>query len=134
MIRNKQKIPDSNARTGGIVLILYGILIGLITGFLGAGGGFLIIPALVLIMKMEMKEAVGTSLLIIALNSLTGFAGDINHYTTDWQFLLIITSIAASGIFIGSYLNRKVNASSLKKGFGWFILIMGIYIIGNEIF
>lgn len=110
------------------------MLIGLVTGFLGAGGGFLLIPALVLLMKLPMKEAIGTSLFIIALNSLIGFIGDIGRHVIDWKLLIIITSIAITGIFIGGYLNQKINSQKLKKGFGWFILFMGIYIIVKEIF
>lgn len=115
-------------------LLLFGVLVGLATGFLGAGGGFLIIPALVLILKMPMKKAVGTSLLIIALNSLIGFTGDLGHIAIDWKFLLIISSIAIAGIFIGGALAKKITGDKLKKGFGWFVLIMGIYIIIKELF
>ncbi len=115
-------------------LLFYGILIGLATGFLGAGGGFLLIPALVLLLKMPMKNAIGTSLLIIALNSLVGFTGDIGHFTIDWKFLIIITLVAVAGIFIGGLLAKKLEGEKLKKGFGWFVLLMGIYILVKEIF
>ena len=111
-----------------------GDLIGLATGFLGAGGGFLIIPALVLILKMPMKNAVGTSLLIIALNSLIGFTGDLGHIQIDWKFLLTISAIAIAGIFIGGVLAKKIPGEKLKKAFGWFVLVMGIYIIIKELF
>jgi hypothetical protein len=115
-------------------LLLYGVLIGLATGFLGAGGGFLLIPALVLILKMPMKKAVGTSLLIIALNSLIGFTGDIGHFKIDWNFLTIITLIAVAGIFIGGFLAKKIEGDKLKKAFGWFVLVMGMYILVKEVF
>jgi uncharacterized membrane protein YfcA len=115
-------------------LLMYGILVGLATGFLGAGGGFLIIPALVLILKMPMKTAVGTSLLIIALNSLIGFTGDLGHIAIDWKFLGIITAIAVAGIFIGGAMAKKIAGEKLKKGFGWFVLVMGVYIIIKELF
>jgi uncharacterized membrane protein YfcA len=115
-------------------LLLYGVLIGLATGFLGAGGGFLLIPALVLIMKMPMKKAVGTSLLIIALNSLIGFTGDIGHFKIDWNFLTIVTLIAVAGIFAGGFLAKKIEGDKLKKAFGWFVLVMGMYILVKEIF
>lgn len=113
-------------------LLLYGVGIGLVTGLLGAGGGFLLIPALVLLLKMPMKEAVGTSLLIIALNSLIGFLGDIGSFNINWTFLLTITAIAIGGIFIGSWLSKKIEGQKLKKGFGWFVLIMGVYILIKE--
>lgn len=113
-------------------LVLYGIAIGLVTGFLGAGGGFLLIPALVLLLKLPMKKAIGTSLMIIALNSLIGFTGDLGHFTMDWHFLLKITAIAVAGIFIGGALSKTIPGDKLKKGFGWFVLVMGIYILVKE--
>ncbi len=134
MIRNKKPNADKGAKSHPQQLIIYGISIGVVTGFLGAGGGFLLIPALVLIMKLPMKEAIGTSLMIIALNSLIGFVGDIGLHETDWNFLIIISAISVAGIFLGGYFNGKVNAEKLKKGFGWFVLIMGIYIIIREVF
>ena len=115
-------------------LLLYGVGIGLATGLLGAGGGFLLIPTLVLLVGLNMKEAVGTSLLIIALNSLIGFLGDLGHYTIDWVFLGTLTIIAMAGIFVGGFLSKKIEAGKLKKGFGFFVLIMGIYILIKEIF
>lgn len=115
-------------------LLLYGVGIGIATGLLGAGGGFLLIPTLVILVGLPMKEAVGTSLLIIALNSLIGFTGDLGHFHIDWLFLLKITAIAVVGIFIGGYLNEKIDGSKLKKGFGWFVLAMGVYIIIKEVF
>lgn len=120
--------------SGTIKLLLFGVLVGLVTGFLGAGGGFLIIPALVLILKIPMKTAVGTSLLIIALNSLIGFTGDLNHISIDWKFLAVITAIAIAGIFIGGALAKRIESHKLKKAFGWFVLIMGLYIIIKELF
>ncbi len=115
-------------------LLLYGIVIGLVTGFLGAGGGFLLIPALVLLIKIPMKKAIGTSLLIIALNSLIGFTGDIGHFVIDWKFLIIISLIAIAGVFIGGFLSKKIDGEKLKKAFGWFVLLMGIYILVKELF
>jgi uncharacterized protein len=113
-------------------LLGYGILIGTVTGLLGAGGGFLIIPALVILMKLPMRKAIGTSLFIIAINSLAGFAGDLGHFNIDWYFLLKITALAAVGIFIGGAASRRINDYQLKKGFGWFVLFMGIYILLKE--
>ncbi|WP_132053163.1 sulfite exporter TauE/SafE family protein [Pseudocnuella soli] len=113
-------------------LLGYGVVIGLITGLLGAGGGFLLIPALVFLLRLPMKKAVGTSLLIIALNSLIGFAGDLGQFSIDWWFLLKIALIAIAGIFIGGALSVKIPGGKLKKGFGWFVLVMGIYIILKE--
>lgn len=134
MIRNRTRsIVSQRTSKQPLLLVLYGFLIGLVTGFLGAGGGFLLIPALVLLMKLPMKEAIGTSLLIISLNSLIGFAGDVGRYTIDFKFISIVTLISISGVFIGGFFNQKVNSDKLKKGFGWFVLVMGLYIIFKEI-
>ncbi|TLV01365.1 sulfite exporter TauE/SafE family protein [Dyadobacter luticola] len=113
-------------------LFAFGTGIGLTTGLLGAGGGFLLIPTLVLLLGMPMKEAVGTSLLIIALNSLIGFAGDLGHFQIDWGFLLTVTSIAIAGLFLGGLIGNYLNVDRLKRGFGWFVLVMGAYIIIHE--
>jgi len=114
-------------------LLGYGIGIGLITGLLGAGGGFLLIPALMFLIKLPMKKAVGTSLVIIAMNSLFGFVGDLGHFTIRWIFLLSLTMIAVAGIAVGTRLSKGIPAGKLKKGFGWFVLLMGSYIILKEI-
>jgi len=115
------------------MIALEGSVVGVITGIVGAGGGFLIIPALVLLAKLPMKMAVGTSLLIIAAKSLIGFLGDLSTQTIDWQLLLIFTGLSIVGIFIGSALSKKINEKVLKTGFGWFVLVMGIYIITKEL-
>ncbi|HET9058061.1 MAG TPA: sulfite exporter TauE/SafE family protein [Chitinophagaceae bacterium] len=116
------------------LILLEGIVVGVLTGLVGAGGGFLIIPALVLLSKLPMKQAIGTSLLIIAAKSLIGFTGDIKHYQMDWKLLLTVTGLAVIGIFVGNYLSHKISGEKLKKGFGWFVLVMGIYIITKELF
>jgi uncharacterized membrane protein YfcA len=114
------------------MIIIEGLVVGIITGLIGAGGGFLIIPALVLLAKLPMKKAVATSLLIIAIKSLIGFIGDVENLEIDWNFLLTFTSISVVGMFIGIYLNKFIDGKKLKKGFGWFVFIMGIYIIIKE--
>jgi uncharacterized protein len=136
MIRNKK---GKSAETGEQkfnypIILLEGAIVGMLTGLVGAGGGFLIIPALVLLSKLPMKQAVGTSLLIIAAKSLIGFTGDLGKQTMDWTLLLSVTGLAIVGIFIGNALSKKVSADGLKKGFGWFVLVMGIYIIVKELF
>ena len=134
MIVNKRPEPKSGEKISYNypLIIIQGIFLGFVTGAVGAGGGFLIIPALVLLAKLPMKKAVATSLLIIAVNSLIGFTGDIANLDIDWKFLLIFTSIAVVGIFIGIKLNTFIDGKKLKKGFGWFVLLMGIYIIFKE--
>ncbi len=116
------------------MIMLEGTVVGLLTGLVGAGGGFLIIPALVLFSKLPMKMAVGTSLLVIAAKSLIGFTGDLTHYKMDWKLLLIVTGTAIAGIFIGNAINKKVPGERLRKWFGWFVLVMGIYIFVRELF
>ncbi|OAB77385.1 sulfite exporter TauE/SafE family protein [Cochleicola gelatinilyticus] len=114
------------------LVVIEGFVVGVLTGIVGAGGGFLIIPALVLLAKLPMKKAVATSLLIIAVKSLIGFIGDIENLDIDWTFLLIFSGISVGGIFIGIWANKFVNGKKLKKSFGWFVLIMAIYIIFKE--
>jgi uncharacterized membrane protein YfcA len=139
MIRNNNEQEEATNEKNGQtfnypMIILEGIVVGMLTGLVGAGGGFLIIPALVLFSKLSMKQAIGTSLLIIAAKSLFGFVGDLHHYEMDWKLLLLITSLAIGGIFIGNAFSKKIPGERLKKWFGWFVLIMGIYIIIKEIF
>ncbi|MFL1894764.1 sulfite exporter TauE/SafE family protein [Aquimarina sp. 2-A2] len=135
MIRNKRKETDEETKVtyNYLLIIVEGLVVGAITGIVGAGGGFLIIPALVLLAKLPMKKAVATSLLIIAIKSLIGFIGDVQAHHIDWQFLLIFTGISIVGIFIGIWLNKFIDGKKLKKGFGWFVLVMGMYIIYKEI-
>jgi uncharacterized membrane protein YfcA len=111
-----------------------GLIVGTITGLVGAGGGFLIIPALVLLAKLPMKQAVGTSLIIIAAKSLLGFLGDLkSDEFIDWAFLGIFSAVAIGGILLGSMLSKRIPNEKLKPAFGWFVLVMGIYIIGREL-
>lgn len=137
MILSKEKPVEETIRTtrkhAVFPLIILGLLIGCITGLLGAGGGFLIIPTLVLFLKIPMKKAVGTSLLLIAINSLFGFLFSLKQFRFDWTLLLCFTVLATIGIFIGSKLAAKIPGNTLKRGFGLFVLIMGIYIIVKEL-
>ena len=118
-----------------IKLALVGFAVGIVTGFLGAGGGFLIIPALIFFASLSMKQAIGTSLFIIAINAIIGFVGDlVNKVQMNFKFLLLFAAIAVVGIFVGTYLSKKIDGNKLKPAFGWFVLIAGIYIITKEIF
>jgi uncharacterized membrane protein YfcA len=114
------------------VILLEGAIVGIITGLVGAGGGFLIIPALVLLSKLPMKEAVGTSLVIIAAKSLIGFFGESGETIIDWTLLTSVAAFATAGIFMGIYLSKKIDGAKLKPLFGWFVLLMGVYIIIKE--
>ena len=114
------------------MILLEGSIVGVLTGLVGAGGGFLIIPALVILSKLPIKEAVGTSLVIIAAKSLIGFFGEKGSMAFDWSFLALITTLSIIGIFIGTALSKKVDGNKLKPAFGWFVLAMGIYILIKE--
>ncbi|MEN9997138.1 MAG: hypothetical protein RI922_128 [Bacteroidota bacterium] len=117
------------------LIFLQSILIGFITGLVGAGGGFLIIPALILFAHIPMKRAVGTSLLIITTNSAIGFLSAIKaNYTIDWNLLTFFTFSSVIGIFLGFILAKKIPGEKLKRGFGWLVMIMGIYIIIDNLF
>jgi uncharacterized membrane protein YfcA len=134
----KKPIAETEQEAGQPIHLLKaltrGVEVGVLTGLLGAGGGFLIIPVLVFSFHLPMKKAIGTSLLIIAMNSLFGFAGDLFHHHFDWMLLLPITAIAVTGTFIGRRLGQDLAGEKLKKWFGWFVLVMGIYIIIHELF
>lgn len=114
------------------LILLEGSVVGVLTGLVGAGGGFLIIPALVVLSKLPMKEAVGTSLVIIAAKSIIGFLGESGQGLMDWKFLALVTFFAIVGIVTGFSLSGKINGEKLKPAFGWFVLVMGVYIILKE--
>lgn len=142
MIRDDKKNGDSKVedeknpelKFNYPMILLEGTVVGMLTGLVGAGGGFLIIPALVMLSKLPMKMAVGTSLLIIAAKSLIGFIGDVQSAAAsmDWMLLFVVSALAILGIFMGNRLSVKINGAKLKKGFGWFVLVMGIYILIKE--
>ncbi|WP_346236365.1 sulfite exporter TauE/SafE family protein [Niabella insulamsoli] len=134
MIKNETEGLKTGIRKAGVIEILfYGVIVGLVTGLLGAGGGFLLTPALIILLRIPIKRAVGTSLVIITINSFVGFADDVTHHTMNWALLLTITGVAILGIFIGLALSRNLDKRLLKKGFGWFVLIMGMIIVIQEI-
>ena len=142
--KNTKEIPGQKP-TYGISLALVGLVEGLFTGIVGAGGGFLIIPALVILGKLPMKKAIASSLFIITVKSLVGFGGDLMHLNVVWsaplnemvlslKFLLTIITLATLGIITGNYLNKKMDGAKLKKGFGWFVLGMSFVIIIEQFF
>lgn len=139
MIKPKKKGAEEDETTTTIkynygMILVEGLLVGTLTGLVGAGGGFLIIPALVIFARMPMKLAVGTSLFIIAAKSLLGFLGDLQaNELIDWTLLLSFTGLSIIGIFIGIFLSKKIAGNKLKKAFGWFVFLMGIYILIKEL-
>lgn len=131
----KEKIVVEDVQLNYFKIALMGILIGLVSGFVGAGGGFLIVPTLLFFAKTPMKMAVGTSLFIVSAQSLIGFTGDImSNQIIDWKLLEYFTLASIIGIFIGNFIAKKVEDEKLKTSFGWFVLAMGIYIILRELF
>ena len=134
MIKGEKKINQLPLKKKIPVLNFFGGLgIGSLTGLIGAGGGFIIIPALIKIGDLTMKTAIGTSLAIITMNSFFGFLGSVSQINIDWRVLILFTLFASSGIFIGSFFSRKINSVTLKKGFGYFVLVMGVFILIKEI-
>jgi uncharacterized membrane protein YfcA len=131
--RGKTRSEEEEITYNYPMIMLEGVVVGVLTGLVGAGGGFLIIPALVLLARLPMKLAVGTSLLIIAAKSLIGFTGDMMTMSIDWSFLAIFSAFAIAGIVLGSWLTRYIPGPRLKPAFGWFTLAMGVYIIGREL-
>lgn len=135
MIKGRSEVKDlSIKKKNHVINFIGGLCIGGLTGLVGAGGGFIIIPALIRLGNLTMKVAVGTSLAIITMNSFVGFVGSIQTITIDWSILIPFTLLAIVGIFIGDKLSTKVKGSQLKKGFGWFVLVMGGYIFIKELF
>lgn len=133
MIRGRKELKREESSYKVLFLIIEGLLIGLLTGLVGAGGGFMIIPALVIMAGLPMKVATGTSLLIIGVNSLVGFTGDVLNLDITWGFLLLLTGLAISGIFIGNWLTHKIHSTHLRQSFGWLTLVMGCWILIKEL-
>lgn len=124
----------SKASLNNVVLLLLGFTVGVLTGFVGAGGGFIIIPVLNAFAGLDIKKAIGTSLLVIAVNSLLGFFGDLFNLQPDWGLLAKLSTLSIIGVLIGTYFNSKVPAKLLKKGFGFFVLLLGSWIIFKQIY
>ena len=134
MFRGAKPHPDERGdrtsrpmRAG--VLVLEGITVGVFTGLVGVGGGFLVVPALVAVGRLPMKEAVGTSLAVIAMKSLAGFSGYLGQVEIPWAFMGGFTMAASLGIFAGSSLTRFVPARSLQRGFAAFLVIVGTFVL-----
>ncbi len=138
MIRNgrqpEKKEDDHPQHFNYPLIFVSGFFIGLLTGMVGAGGGFMIIPVLVILAELPMKLAIGTSLTIIASNSIIGFIGDLSEQPViNWPFLLSFTLLAVSGIFIGNAQSKRISGQKLKPIFGWFVLFIGLYVLIREL-
>jgi uncharacterized membrane protein YfcA len=134
MLKTQKESEVVEYKSNSMVMVMIKLFfVGILIGLIGAGGGFLIIPALLKFAKLPMKKAIGTSLLIITINSLIGFTGDLQNMAMDWQFLLTFTFISVIGIFVGLYIQQYINEKHLKKIFGVFVLIMSLFILYKEI-
>jgi uncharacterized membrane protein YfcA len=130
MIRKKKEELISDSHLSYSKLVIQSIIVGAITGFVGVGGGFLIIPSLILFAGLSMKKAVGTSLMVMTISSLLGVLGDVTtNVPIDYYFLLLFSGFAITGIIGGSYLTAYTTDSKLKPAFGWFVLSMGIFVL-----
>jgi uncharacterized membrane protein YfcA len=131
--KNQESVNRVIDNSHSIFILVLGLIIGLLTGFVGAGGGFIIVPALIFLTRLPVKVAIGTSLFIIMMKSFIGFLGDLQTTSMDWEFLITFSILAALGIMIGVQVAKLTKAKNLKTIFGWFILIVGIYIIFKEL-
>lgn len=129
MLKGRKDVEEKDVKLNYALIVAEGLVVGIITGIVGVGGGFLIVPALVLLAGQSMKKAVGTSLLIISLKSFSGFVGYIGQVQIPWMFLLQFTAFSGVGIFVGSALVQYVSQTALKKAFAVFLIIMGIFIL-----
>ncbi|WP_282142958.1 sulfite exporter TauE/SafE family protein [Cellulophaga baltica] len=133
--RNTLILHDKKPRENNYIkIVAAGFFIGLVTGIIGIGGGFLIIPILVFFLKIPMKKAVATSLFIIAIKSLIGFLGDVSNLSINWTFLIPFTTLSILGIFLGIYLSSFVKGEKLKRYFGWMVLVMSVGVLWKEFF
>ena len=135
MIKKKKEVSNINLKLNYTKLIMQSIIVGIITGFVGVGGGFLIIPSLILFARLTMKKAVGTSLMVMAMSSLLGVLGDVSrHAVINYSFLLSFSLFSIAGILSGTYLIKYVNDAKLQPLFGWFVLIMGIFVLTSAFY
>lgn len=135
MFRSARRSPSAGAASEQprsmppALLVPIALGVGLMTGLVGIGGGFLVVPALVLLARAPMKQAIGTSLLVIAMNSASGFAGYLGHVQVPWLFMAGFTAFAVVGILVGTYFVRFVSQRALKQGFAVFLIVMGMFVI-----
>ena len=132
MLRPRRQISPPGPPSLGKVL-LAGTLVGILSGLIGAGGGFLIVPALVLFGGLAMREAIGTSLLVITLQCFAGFAGQVEHVQINWSLTLVVSASAVAGSLAGVRLARRVSQNTLRNAFGWFVIAMGLFMLGKQL-
>lgn len=134
MLRGRKTAPPvAGHRIPVAKVIAEGLIVGVVTGLVGAGGGFLVVPALALLGGLPMPVAVGTSLVVIAMKSFAGLAGYLTSVQIDWTAAGLVTAAAVIGALLGARLTAVVNPDSLRQAFGWFVLVMSAVILGQEI-
>jgi hypothetical protein len=134
MIRKRREVVTDHPCTNYKRLVLLSVFVGTITGFVGIGGGFIIIPSLILFAGLPMKKAVGTSLTIMTISSLIGVLGDVSrHEPINYAFLATFSAFAVAGIIVGCYLTKYIHDARLKPVFGWFVLCIGVVVLFSTI-
>lgn len=129
-----RKEPSADAPAPSLLrVVLYGLGVGSITGLVGAGGGFVVVPALALLGRLSMHRAIGTSLLVITLNTAAGFLGHLGHVEVDWRLAALVSTSAVVGSLVGSRLAPRVPAAALRRGFAVFVLFMGAFVLYRQL-
>lgn len=131
--RRSRDVERTDKRMPILAIVLEGLVVGAVTGLVGAGGGFLVVPALVLLGRLPMNVAVGTSLVVIAMKSFAGFAGYLGHTEIDWTVGLLVGAAAVLGSFGGAWLAERTSPDRLRIGFAWFVVAMAFFILAQEI-
>ncbi|MEU8619617.1 sulfite exporter TauE/SafE family protein [Streptomyces sp. NPDC048623] len=114
-------------------VLVEGLVVGAVTGLVGSGGGFLVVPALALLGGLPMSVAVGTSLLVIAMKSFSGLAGHLSGVSIDWKLALMVTAAAVVGSLVGSRFAGRIPQDTLRKAFGWFVVVMGVFVLAQQL-
>jgi uncharacterized membrane protein YfcA len=133
MLRDRPPPTACRGPRCAVKTLALGAGVGIVTGLVGAGGGFMIVPALTLVLGLPIATAVGTSLLIIAVNSAAGVAGHLHGVTPDWGLTAAVATAAVAGSLLGGMLVHRMNAGLLRKGFGWLVLVMGTFVLGQQL-
>jgi uncharacterized membrane protein YfcA len=133
MLRGRAAPDAKNARVSAVKCVVIGGAIGVVAGLVGAGGGFLIVPALALVCGLSMPEAIGTSLLVIVMQSLAGVAGHVGHVAIDARLASGITAAAVIGSVVGARMARRMSPDALRTGFAWLVLVMALLVLGKTL-
>ncbi len=133
MLRGQRAAQPRSGELPVLRVLLDGVVVGVITGLVGAGGGFLVVPALVLLGGVPMAAAVGTSLLVIGMKSAAGLAGYLSEVSLDWPLALSVTAAAVAGSLLGAQLAGRVPPDVLRRGFGWFVFVMGVVVLSQQL-